>query len=365
MKKIIRNLVEKILTACAKTILWRHNIKIIAITGSAGKTTTKTMVGSVLKEGLGNQVLIGFGNLGTISGLPLALLNFQVNILDSSFGGLYLLMLTILALLKTFWLLIWPFYYTYGVFELTADRPGDLHLISQYLKPDVSIVTNVGQAHLEYFKNLEGVAKEKVAIAKYAKKTGLVILNGQDPYVLGMKDKTQASVKIVKVRPYLFGPEVSRIVGHYFGLNDTDIENGLKKVILPRGRFDIFKGKKQTQIIDSTYNSNPVSVKATLEQLDQVVKSSGRKIIVLGDMLELGDKSDFYHQEVGKIARPQADILVAVGPRSSKNMPADFKTESIDRAYQYIIDKLRPGDTVFIKASHSMHLQDLVNKLKV
>jgi UDP-N-acetylmuramoyl-tripeptide--D-alanyl-D-alanine ligase len=364
VKKYIRKIIEKILTACAKVLLFRHRPIIIAITGSAGKSTTKITVGTVLQEKYKHKVLIGYGNLGTISGTPLALLNIKANILDAgSWAPFYLILLTIISILKTLWLVIWPFYFKYMVLELTADLPGDLQITSSYLKPDVSIVTNVGQSHLEYFKTIEAVGIEKSAIVKNAKSKGLVILNGNDKNVLKMEKLTKAKVEVIKVKPYLFADRVGEVVGRYFGLNDSEIKKGLSKVKLPTGRFDILKGKNNTTLIDGTYNSNPVSVNYSLEKLNSISGSYGRKIIVLGDMLELGENTAFYHEQVGLQARKIADYLVAIGPLCA-HMPADFKTLSIDQAAEYLLKLIKPNDIILIKASHGMKLHRLIEKLK-
>lgn len=365
MKKTIRKIIEKILTACAKAVLWRHHPQIVAITGSAGKTTTKAAVGSVLTEGLKpKSVLIGYGNLGTVSGIPLAILNFRVNLLDAGvMAPLYLILLTILSVLKASWLVLWPSYFGYIVLELTADLPGDLQITSSYLKPNVSIVTNVGPSHLEYFQTISGVAKEKSSIVKNVRKDGLIILNGLDENVLSMRDLTSAKSKIINVESYEFASKAAEAVGKYYGLSPKDIQDGLDKAISPKSRFDILKGIGETTLIDSTYNSNPVSVRSSLAKLEDIVKDGQRKIIVFGDMLELGPDSKEYHRQSGQEVRKVADYLVTIGPLSS-GIPADFKAKTIDQIYEDLINYIHPGDIILVKASHGVGLYSLVEKLK-
>lgn len=365
MKKYIRKVIERILTTCARVVLWRHHPQVIVITGSAGKTTTKVTVGSVLAEGFGkNQVLISFGNLGTISGVPLALLNFKVNLLDAGFlAPLYLILLVVPSILKTFWLVIWPFYFKYVVLELTADQPGDLDITSGYLKPNISIVTNVGESHLEHFKSVVGVAREKGLIVKNVRKDGLVILNGLDDNVLGMRSLTTARAEIINTESYKFAGRAAEIVGKHYGQSIKSIQRGLGKVKSPKSRFDILKGIKGTTLVDSTYNSNPVSVRSSLERFKEIARGHRRKIIVFGDMLELGPDAEKYHQQIGQEIKKNTDYLITFGPLAS-TVPANFNAKTISEAYQHLINYIQPNDVILVKGSHGMRLYALIEKLK-
>jgi UDP-N-acetylmuramoyl-tripeptide--D-alanyl-D-alanine ligase len=356
MKKQIRKIIEAILTTCAQLIIWRHQPKVIAVTGSAGKTTTKYIIGSVLEAGFGDKVLIGHGNLATLTGVPLALVGLRV----SDFNPLVWILILPWVALKTILIMVWPFYYSHVVLEVAADLPGGIDIISRYLKPLVSVVTNVGPAHLEYFKTVEGVAREKACLVVHTRPEGLVVLNGDDPLVVKMANQTQAEVKLLHEKADTFARVAATTIGNWLGLSQEVIDHGLANIELPKSRLDILTGKSDTTIIDSTYNANPVSMKAALEKLGSF---EGRKIAVLGDMLELGPDAKKYHQEIGVLARANADYVIGIGPLS-ENMISDFWTESRTAALKHLLEVIRPGDTILIKASHGMHLEEIVTEMK-
>ena len=365
MKKIFRTIFEEVLIIFAKVILWRHKPIIVAITGSAGKTTTKEIIGSALIMAAKGEVLIGYGNLGTVSGVPLSLLKINVNLLDKNQLSFILvaIFIFIFAFFKTLYYFLSPFYPKYIVLEVSADRIGDIKKTATYLLPDICIITNIGAAHLEHFKTLEGVRKEKEQLAVYTKKNGLVILFGNDRNALKIKEVTKAKVIEIKGGVLNFALSAAQEIGKWLKLDLAKIKQGAEKTELPEGRFDVIRGKNSSTIIDSSYNANPVSVDYILEKFNNFVKDDGRKIVVLGDMLELGKDTLKYHQETGEKAKLYSDYLIAIGP-NSKEMPADYYCESIDDAYQHLLQVIAPGDTILIKASHGMHLNKLVSKLK-
>lgn len=359
MRSFFRKLTESILTYCAKITLWRYSPYIIAITGSAGKTTTKYTVGEVLKSGLGtDRVRVGFGNLSTVSGVPLAILDIQTIDLNP----LSWLIILPWAIIKTVYIFLSFSFPHYLVLEVAADRPGDIEKIAKYLHPSVSVVTNVGPSHLQYFKNIQNVGQEKSALVKNTSRSGLVILNKNDDEVNLMAKLTTAEVIYLNCSSSDFAIESAKIIGKKLDINENKLKTGIRSVKLPSGRFDLLTGKKDTLIIDSSYNANPVSVRDALLQLAKVA-GSRRKIIVLGDMLELGSQSIKYHQEIGRLARLTGDYLMAIGKYSSV-MPADFKTLNLKEAIDHLLSIIQTGDTILIKASHGMHLEQVVSALK-
>lgn len=366
MKKIFRAIFEELLISCAKIIIWRHQPTIIAITGSAGKTTTKIVIGNALARAKGEEeVLVGYGNLGTVSGVPLSLLKINVNLLDQSpiVFIISTVFLFIVALIKTVWYLIYPFYPQIAVLEVSADRVGDIQKTAAYLQPEISVFTNIGAAHLEYFGTIEGVRKEKEQLAIHTQKDGLIIINGVDENCRKLAAIAPAKVVLISEEDD-FAVSATQEIGRWLGLDEDKIKKGAESARLPQNRFDIIAGVKKTTIVDSSYNANPVSVEYILDKFNQYAKSGGRKIIILGDMLELGKDSLKYHKEIGEKAKSYCDYLIAIGP-NSKEMPADYYCQNISDAYQHLLQVIAPGDTILVKASHGMHLNKLVDKLKV
>lgn len=366
MRKIIRIIVEKIYTVCAHSVLMRHHPVVIAVTGSAGKTTTKEIIGSVCARGFGARtVRVGFGNLGTTTGVPMALLNLPISVLDmgNGWGGLVLILLVPVMILKALWYGIYPYFPQYVVFEVSADTPGDIKSVARYLRPMITVITTIGSAHLVNFKSRGGVAKEKFTLAAYTPHHGTVILPATDAREFSIEKYTQAHIIRVQEKGLDFGVRAAREVGLILGIGTKDIEYGIRHAPRPHGRLDMFTGLHGTTIIDSSYNSNPDSVEAVLTYIADHTPKKSRKIAILGDMLELGADAPKLHAEVGARARRYCDLLISVGPLS-KIMKADYHADTCDDALRYILNHMQSNDTILIKASHGMHLEHIVNALR-
>lgn len=366
MKQLLRNLTKAYLTFLAKSVVHRFRPRFIVITGTAGKTTTKRFIYSVLKRKYGDEVAESYGSMGTVIGLPLALLKIQPDWVDRNEVGPpvwqwpYWLAIATRRMI-TYWLGL-ELYPKVWVIELTADRPGDFALTTKYIKPEIGVVTNVGEGHLEYFGNQSSVAAEKGLLIEQLPKSGWAILNWHDPLVKKMADRTQAKVYWVKAVGLGFGPAAARLVGSVFGLSGHDIERGLQAVHLPAHRFDVLTGPNGSTVIDSTYNANPVSIMAVMSKAKRL-KRRGRLIAVLGDMLELGPRSPAIHREVGQKVRKLADQLYTFG-RQAKLMSGDYHGEGLGQMADYIVQHTQLGDTIVVKGSHGMHLDRLVEKLR-
>lgn len=364
MKKLFRFIFEELLVIFAQLVLWRHKPTVIAVTGSAGKTTTKEIIGSALNFATKGDVLIGFGNLGTVSGVPLSVLKINVSLLDKSPLAfiLFSVFIVFFAFFKTLYYFLSPFYPKYLVLEVSADRIGDIKKTASYLQPDISVITNISAAHLEYFQTISGVKKEKEQLAVHTKEGGLVIIYGNNETAVQIKEATKAKTVIIQGNMLDFAQSAAREVGKWLKLSPEKIKQGADRAKLPKGRFDVCAGIKNTTIIDSSYNANPISVEYALQKFSNFVNDR-RKIVVLGDMLELGKDCLKYHRSVGEKAKAMSDYLIAIGP-NSKEMPADYYCQNIDDAYNHLLRLITPGDTILIKASHGMHLEKLVDKLK-
>lgn len=353
----------------AKGVVKTFQPRFIVITGTAGKTTTKNTIFSVLKEKFGADVAQTYGSMGTIIGLPLALLRIQPNWVDHNetspsawqWPG-WLLVAGIKYVL--FFLRVKP-YPKLWILEFTADRPGDFGRMLSYIKPYISIVTNVGPGHLEYFGDEDGVAREKSRIVAALPADGLAILNWYDGRVRTMAKQTKAKVEWVKEDNLDFALAAARLVGRIFGMRSDQIQRGLQKTTELPHRFGMTEGFNQSKLIDSTYNANPVSVIAVLRTVRQLAKKyyCNQVIAVLGDMLELGDRSIELHRQVGREARNYVDVLVTIGPLA-KNMKGDYHAQDISQAEKFLKQTLNKGDMIVIKASHGMRLDRLVERLK-
>jgi len=366
MRKIIYKTVEKIYTLCAQIVLYRHHTTVIAITGSAGKTTTKEIIGSVCARGFGpRNVRVGYGNLGTTTGVPMALLRINISILDlhSGWGGIVLLLLIPVVLIKTAWYIIYPFFPRYVVLEVSADKPGDITFLARYLRPTVSVITNIGSAHLVNFKSRAGVAKEKFTLATYTSPHGHVIASASDAREFTLDTYTRSHIIALQEKGLAFGTRAAREVGLVLGIGTKDIDYGIRHAPKPHGRLDTFVGLRDATIIDSSYNSNPDSAMAVLSYIADHAPKKSRKIAILGDMLELGADAPELHKRVGEFARKHVDLLITVGPLS-RAMKADYHADTCDDVLSYILNHITSNDTIVIKASHGMHLERIVSALR-
>lgn len=370
MRKFLRNLIKYYLKFWVNLVLKKYRPKIIAVTGTAGKTTTKQVIFTILKEKFGDDVATSFGSMGTVTGLPLAFLEIKPSWVDRNRLGPYGWQWPFYLLAATFkalgYLLGRP-YPQIWVVEFTADLPGDFQFLLSYIKPDIAVVTNVGPAHLEFFGTELNIAAEKSKIVKALPDSGYAILNREDSQVAKMAKLTLAKVIWIKSSGLNFAPEAAASVGKIFGLNQKEIKFALSKVILPKRRFDILKGVKNSIIIDSTYNANPVSMKAALEYLKNIKCQNPnvkcRKIAVLGDMLELGQDALKYHQEIAKYANSAADILVTYGSLFQKT-GLGFNFDTKPKLLDYLLKEIEKGDIILVKASNGMHLEEIVKQLR-
>lgn len=397
---------EKILRFMAKVILAKYKPIIIGITGSVGKTSSKEAVFSVLSSKFKTRK--NEKNYNNEIGLPLTIIGSE------SGNG------SILKWMKIFlkWTsqVIFPFKYPkILVLEMGIDRPGDMDYLMSFIKPKVGIITNVSGSHLEFFKNVEHIAREKGKLIKNLPEDGMAILNADIDNVFSLKDKTKTPSllfgigeksevrasnisfnfnnfepqgisfklnyegKFIPIRlPFILAPHLiyaalSAIsIGIFFKINLVDIASALEKFRPPIGRMNLLKGASGSFIVDDSYNSSPTSALAALEVLKNL--KALRKIVALGDMLELGEDSDLGHREVLKRAFSNgATIFFLVGDRMKK------AAEELDlggkiSAKLFLFDDpellgeelrkiLREGDLVLAKGSQGMRIEKTVIRI--
>ncbi len=407
MKTFLKNIVSKILIWESKIALKKYKPKIVAVTGSVGKTVTKDTIYTLISnfEYTRKSEKSFNSELGvplTVLGMPNAWSSF-VGWMENIGEGL---ILTLRGKKYPDWL----------VLEVGVDRPGDIKRFS-WLKPDIVVFTRFPKTpvHVEYFKTAEDVINEKRQLKDLLKPEGTLIVNEDDERMRNEEVKEgQSKISYgfsenatLQGRDYevVYKDEVP--VGISFGVKfqDKDIEVRLKGVIgrhhvypalaalavlvsegktfsdasslfkkhLPApGRMRLLHGINGSVIIDDTYNSSPVAVRAGLETL-ATLQTKGKKIVVLGDMLELGDFSVKEHMEIGREVSSVADIFVSVGVRmlkaaevvmseSAKCMTVkSFKTS--EEAKEFLRKIIKEGDVVFVKGSQGMRMERIVENI--
>lgn len=396
---------EKLLRFMAIVVLKRHKPKIVAITGSVGKTSTRTAVFAVLSSKY--YVRENKKNYNNEIGIPLT-------IIGGESGGKNILKWMWIAI-KWFFILIFPRYPEILVFELGVDRPDDMKYFMSFIHPTVGIITNVSLSHIEFFKTIENIAKEKRILVESLAPDGYAILNMDDDLVMEMGKHTKAQIltyglnenatvnasnpiynyeenkpegisfklnydgKNVPIRlknllasHYVYAALAAVSVGTIFKINLIDIAQALEPLLAPTGRLNLLEGIKGSYVIDDTYNASPISTLAALSVLGQL--KAKRKIAVLGDMLELGDQTELGHREVGKkIFSEKINIFVAVGRRMryaiEQLIALEFPRTNIlyfedpNLAAEKVSQIVEEGDFVLIKGSQGMRMEKIAEKI--
>ncbi|MCT4545360.1 MAG: UDP-N-acetylmuramoyl-tripeptide--D-alanyl-D-alanine ligase [Vallitalea sp.] len=363
----------------AKHYLSLFNIPVIAVTGSVGKTSCKEMISSVLSA----KYLVHktSGNFNNEIGLPLTIfkLNEEHDLI---------------------------------VLEMGMNHYGELHRLSEIASPDIAVITNIGEAHIEYFGSKDGILKAKSEILDFLKKDGLVILNGDDPYLRKLQnrisfktltfgfqknndlcvaehsdlgwDGIQARINgfnkefNIKVdtlgKHMLYNILPAIIIGNYLDMTISQIERGALKYKPSKMRMNKLILGEGIVVINDAYNASIDSMESALETLS-TLSTRGRKIAILGDMFELGEHSETAHRKVGEIAsNKEIDILICVGNDAKyiyesanyygldKNKTMHFKDKKdlIDN----ISNIFMKNDTIIIKGSRGMHLEIIIETLQ-
>jgi UDP-N-acetylmuramoyl-tripeptide--D-alanyl-D-alanine ligase len=345
------------------------NIKIAGITGSNGKTTTKEMLASIFNRK--GRTLSNEGNFNNRIGLPLSIFNLTSVI-------------------------------EYAVFEMGTSLRGEIKILSDILKPDAGIITNIGFSHLETFVSPEGVFEEKKLLFDNVKETGFIVINNDDEFlrvvpqsvsrkIITFALDTEADVcaKNIKLSPdkidfELFYKETSveitmPVKGRFnlsnalaaaacaigFGFSLDEIKSGIENFLPPKMRMETLITRTKVVLINDAYNSNPSSVRKSIQAVLQ--SYGGKKVnLVLGDMLELGDKSAGYHFELGKFINAQDISSVHLlgemsfytkEALSSKNV---FHSKNSGALLAHLRQISIDDDCVFLfKASRSMKLEKI------
>jgi len=349
---------------------------LIAITGSAGKTTTKEMLASIL-----TRVAPGLktsGNFNNLIGLPLTLLRIEKK-------------------------------HQWAVIEMGTSALGEIERLTEIAQPTIGVITNVGEAHLETLHGLDGVSRAKGEL--YAGlKGGTAIINLDDervarlPVANGVKKRTYGLNTMADVRgakiviepgaicfDLLTAEQHSRVRLPVPGVHnvhnalaaaaaalelDVSLENivgGLEDFMPVQGRMNLFPLARGGMLLDDSYNSNPLSARSALDAFS-VLKGQGRKIAILGDMLELGEDAQALHQALGERVAQVADVLVAVGKhgehlergalKGGLRKEQIFKVADVTEAIELMKNCRHTDDRLLVKGSRGVQLDRLVQELK-
>ncbi len=408
---MLRSILSKILSVLAHAYLWRYRPMIIGITGNVGKTSTKEAIAAV--AGSARRVRASSGNLNNEIGLPLSIIgDWSSEYYDRGSSLLFWLKVFLKGIAG---LITDTSYPEILIIEYGADRPGDIKRLASQFHPHIAVVTAIGDipVHVEYFNGPDAVATEKSNLIKALSPQGYAVLNRDDARVLHMQTSTKAQVwtygsdpesrvyvssfellienekpvgvvfklhhasRFVPVKIYgslgrsqALSAAAAEAVGIILGLNLIEISEALGHYRGPNGRLKIIKGIKDSLIIDDTYNAAPASMKLALETLESV--PNGRKIAVLGNMLELGNYSYEAHQSIGNLAGEVADILICVGDKgkviadaAGNQMPKEniYTFENSVQAKVKVQELVQPGDIVLVKGSQGMRMEKVVEEI--
>jgi UDP-N-acetylmuramoyl-tripeptide--D-alanyl-D-alanine ligase len=352
---------------------WRENfaVPVIAVTGSAGKTTVKELIANILRET--GPVCVTQGSLNNDIGVPLTLMRASAD--DRAL-----------------------------VIELGANHAGEIAYLANIVQPTVGVITNAAAAHLEGFGSLQGVAHAKGELLDYLPRAGTAVLNADDTFFAEWQARSRAefvvkfgrgpnadcrllgepeygpagarfslglpSGEMVDVTWPLLGPKnvvnalAAAAAAHAAGATANAIAAGLARAEPVKGRLVTLAGKAGATIIDDSYNANPSSAKAAVDYLGAL---PGRRIFVLGDMGELGPDAADLHAEVGAYAQGHCDELYAIGPLAARAADAfgerGRRFEDLAAARTALEAELASDVTVLIKASRFMGLERLAQAL--
>lgn len=409
MKKILKKIIIFILKWESKLILLRFKPKIIATTGSVGKTTTKDAIFFALSESL--YIRKNQKSFNSEIGVPLTILG-----LDNGYNNFFKWILNIIEGLFVVFKRKYP---KWLVLEFGVDRPGDMEYLIKWIKVDVAVFTRFPNVpvHVEYFDSPKEVIKEKKKLLKGVKKDGLVVLNADDPEVLNIKNEIKQKVltygilnsadvgvenqeilydseqkpiginfKVnykenfvpVKIKGVLGNQHVYPVLAAFaIGLSQNitivEMSESLSSSRPAPGRMNILNGINESTIIDDTYNSSPVALQEAVKTLASL-HTKGSKIAVLGDMSEIGRYTANEHKIIGKmVADLGIDYLFTLGKRAefiaeeAKNSGMKDSNIFLHSEYGELVkelkDYIKGGSVVLVKGSQVMRTEKIVKQI--
>ena len=365
---ILVNDTKKSLADIASLILMKFKPFVIGITGSNGKTTTKELIKSILDSNYGtNKILATQANYNNDIGLPLTIFNLNSE-------------------------------HSHIVIEMGMNHPKEISYLANIAPPNFAVITNIGEAHIENFKNREAIANEKKDILRNLKAEGAAILPKDSEFFnflvkdlknvkvlsFGMSKDADISCELLDHKKILiktpkYDLEIkSKLLGHnnisnilaavtcayQLKINPTKIKEGIENITPIPSRLELKEGKKRAAIIDDTYNANPSSFLSAIEVLNEF---PGKKILVIGDMAELGENSRIYHQELSRtIKETKIDITLGLGKYTKEIITLLGRNNTWFRSKDDLVKHLyscMKGSTILVKGSRSMKMEEIVKKL--
>jgi len=343
--------------------------KVIAITGSNGKTSTKEVLVSIMSNYLDrNQLLFTAGNFNNDIGLPLTLINLE----------------------KT---------HTHVVLELGMNHAGEIAELTKIAKPHIGLITNIGEAHIQNFDSKDNIAEAKKELFNNSDQLEISILPRDDDYyeflakdkkdlkeiTFGFTQEATINCKVLNDQTItIFTPEESfdvkiNLLGKHniknilaacacsYALNipGNVIKKGIELIKPYTGRLEIINGLGGSVVINDSYNSNPTSMK---EAVDVLRSMQGKKILIIGDMAELGDDTNKYHQELGDyIKEAQIDFTLAVGRHTKITMQQldknAFWFDTKDNLLKKLLKIIDSKSIILVKGSRFMKMEEVVSKI--
>jgi UDP-N-acetylmuramyl pentapeptide synthase len=404
----LKYIVASILSWQARRVLARAKPRIVAVTGNLGKTSTKDAIYSALAPYIPTRK--SSKSFNSELGIPLTILG-----LETGWNNPFIWCINIL---KGFYVAFVPNVYPEVlVLEVGADHPGDIQKISKWLFPDVAVITGIPDipVHVEYFESPEAVAREKQYLAEAVKVGGLVLLNADDARSFAMRDVLSTTIKTFGMGSYAtyFASDVATTfedgipvgvgaqvgtkdstvplvmkgvlggqqiypcivavaVADYFGISQEQVVAAMASHEPAPGRMRIVPGVHGSILVDDSYNSSP---SATLAGLDTLSGMAGRRIAVLGDMLELGKYATTAHKKVGAHAVQCCDELYACGVRARGYVEGaeaagmkelhihHYDKDEQGRAIDALQGDVKKGDVVYIKGSQGARMERIVKAL--
>lgn len=357
--------------------LTRTNPKVIGITGSVGKTTTKDMISQILGESF--SILKTKGNFNNEVGLPLTLLNLEEN-------------------------------HEMAVLEMGMSDLGEIQRLVEIAPPNIAVITNIGSAHIQNLKTKENILQAKMEIARNLEEGDILLLNGDDPLLWELRKQDTVYQKVYygihkhndfhpaeiieeedgcifyvdldgKSTAFQLGiPGKHQIanalaaiwIGYYYGMKERALQKGLEKVVISDMRFETHK-ISGAKIINDAYNASPESMEASIAVIENM--KGYRRTLVLGDVLELGDYSEEGHRKVGAfLAKGDFYRLITKGKDSkwigleaiTEGFPAEqvYHVVSNEEAAKLLNEDLSPRDLVLIKGSRGMQMEQIIEYIK-
>jgi UDP-N-acetylmuramoyl-tripeptide--D-alanyl-D-alanine ligase len=412
-KKII--FLEKTLRVMAVLLIKKYKPRIVGITGSVGKTSSKEAIYAVLLEHF--RVKKTEKNYNNEIGLPLS-------IIGTESGGKSILKWTG-VFLKWLGFLFFPLKYPeILILEMGADRPGDIKYLTDFILPESVVITEISLSHLEYFKTVDKIAQEKWTLVERLKPKGFAAINIDNQKIKKLKEQnkrdditfltfgfsegsdilatdiaynysggTNDNMREIKGLSFKLNYKGTSIpvrlnnilakhniyaalsavaIGISFKLNLVEIAGALENFSMPLGRMNLLSGIKNTSIIDDTYNSSPIATISALDVMKNI--EAPRKIVVLGDMLELGEETEFGHRNVAKkFLEIENGIFFAVGERM-RFAVEELKKHSIDPKRVFVFSDpisagkklqeiIQSGDLILAKGSQGMRMEKVVEEI--